>query len=98
MQSVLQVERVEFFGKMAGAVGNYNAHLAAYPKVDWEQRSRLFVESLGLQWNPYVTQVLYRWGLTLVQQLNNAHKQGCTSGFVYLPLPYMSLPEHPSYD
>ena len=42
---------------MAGAVGNYNAHLSAYPNVDWQDVAGSFVESLGLQWNPYVTQV-----------------------------------------
>ena len=45
------------FGKMAGAVGNYNAHLSAYPDVAWDDVACSFVESLGLQWNPYVTQV-----------------------------------------
>ena len=46
-----------FFGKMAGAVGNYNAHLSAYPEVDWQQVASTFVESLGLTFNPYVTQI-----------------------------------------
>lgn len=48
---------VELLGKMNGAVGNYNAHLVAYPDVDWEQVSREFVEFLGLRWNPYTTQI-----------------------------------------
>lgn len=43
--------------KINGAVGNYNAHLAAYPDVDWPALSRSFVESLGLEWNPYTTQI-----------------------------------------
>ena len=43
------------------AAGNYNAHLSAYPDVDWENVARMFVESLDLQWNPYVTQVCHRW-------------------------------------
>lgn len=42
---------------MAGAVGNYNAHLSAYPDVDWQSEAQAFVQNLGLQWNPYVTQV-----------------------------------------
>src|SRR6056297_363657 len=50
-------EAVEVLGKINGAVGNYNAHLAAYPDVDWPGVSRLFVESLGLAWNPYTTQI-----------------------------------------
>ena len=44
-------------GKMNGAVGNYNAHSVAYPDVDWAQLSHDFVESLGIEWNPYTTQI-----------------------------------------
>ena len=44
-------------GKINGAVGNYNAHVAAYPDVDWTGFSRRFVESLGLDWQPYTTQI-----------------------------------------
>jgi adenylosuccinate lyase len=44
-------------GKINGAVGNYNAHLAAYPANDWETNARAFVEQLGLNWNPYTTQI-----------------------------------------
>lgn len=44
-------------GKMNGAVGNYNAHLAAYPDVDWEELVQDFVTDLGLEWNPYTTQI-----------------------------------------
>lgn len=44
-------------GKMAGAVGNYNAHITAYPEVDWQAVGQEFVTSLGLEWNPYVTQI-----------------------------------------
>jgi adenylosuccinate lyase len=52
-----QLEQVEILGKINGAVGNYNAHLAAYPEVDWHQLSESFVTSLGIQWNPYTTQI-----------------------------------------
>lgn len=48
---------VQVLGKLNGAVGNYNAHLAAYPEVDWTVISRDFVESLGLIWNPHTTQI-----------------------------------------
>ena len=48
---------VEPLGKMNGAVGNYNAHLSAYPGVDWEAFSRRVVESLGLVFNPYTIQI-----------------------------------------
>jgi adenylosuccinate lyase len=44
-------------GKINGAVGNYNAHLCAYPDVDWAAHASDFVESLGLSWNPHTTQI-----------------------------------------
>ncbi|HWR87589.1 MAG TPA: adenylosuccinate lyase [Acidiferrobacterales bacterium] len=52
-----QVAAVTLLGKMNGAVGNYNAHLAAYPELDWEDCARDFVTGLGLVWNPYTTQI-----------------------------------------
>lgn len=52
-----RVAAVALLGKINGAVGNYNAHLAAYPAIDWPTFARDFVESLGLQWNPYTTQI-----------------------------------------
>ncbi len=48
---------VEILGKANGAVGNYNAHVAAYPELDWEAVSRAFVEGLGLAWNRFTTQI-----------------------------------------
>ena len=51
------IEGVEILGKINGAVGNYNAHLATYPEVDWEANARTFVEGLGLTFNPYTTQI-----------------------------------------
>jgi adenylosuccinate lyase len=48
---------VKLTGKANGAVGNYNAHLAAYPNADWEAFARRFVESFGLEFNPYTTQI-----------------------------------------
>ncbi len=52
-----QIESAPLFGKINGAVGNYNAHLSAYPDIDWPQFAQNFVESLGLSWNPYTTQI-----------------------------------------
>ena len=52
-----RVAAVALLGKINGAVGNYNAHLAAYPEIDWAAFARGFVESLGLTWNPYTTQI-----------------------------------------
>ncbi len=51
------LESVKILGKMNGAVGNYNAHVVAYPNVDWESLSAHFIESLGLVHNPYTTQI-----------------------------------------
>ncbi len=51
------IERVALLGKMNGAVGNYNAHAAAYPGFPWEAFCRRFVERLGLQFNPFTTQI-----------------------------------------
>jgi len=44
-------------GKINGAVGNYNAHVITYPEIDWRTFSQRFVQSLGLDWNPYTTQI-----------------------------------------
>ncbi len=52
-----QLEQVQYLGKINGAVGNYNAHLAAYPEVDWQANAEAFVGSLGLTWNAYTTQI-----------------------------------------
>ncbi|GLS27465.1 adenylosuccinate lyase [Marinibactrum halimedae] len=51
------INAVELLGKINGAVGNYNAHLSAYPSTDWAANAKQFVESLGLTWNPYTTQI-----------------------------------------
>lgn len=52
-----QIENAEILGKINGAVGNYNAHLAAYPDIDWLDLSEQFVTSLGLTWNAHTTQI-----------------------------------------
>jgi adenylosuccinate lyase len=52
-----QVAAIPLLGKINGAVGNYNAHLSAYPDTDWPSFALHFVESLGLTWNPYTTQI-----------------------------------------
>ncbi|KZZ09764.1 adenylosuccinate lyase, partial [Oleiphilus sp. HI0078] len=56
-RQLAQIEKVEILGKINGAVGNYNAHLSAYPDVDWAENAKTFIESLGLQFNPYTTQI-----------------------------------------
>ena len=52
-----QIAAVALLGKINGAVGNYNAHLSAYPEIDWPSHARQFVESLGITWNPYTIQI-----------------------------------------
>ncbi|WP_436872578.1 adenylosuccinate lyase [Acinetobacter haemolyticus] len=56
-RQIKQFENVELLGKINGAVGNYNAHLSAYPEIDWAAHAQAFVESLGLSFNPYTTQI-----------------------------------------
>ena len=52
-----QIANIPLMGKINGAVGNYNAHISAYPDIDWEEFAQGFVESLGLTWNPYTIQI-----------------------------------------
>ena len=53
----MQLASVQILAKINGAVGNYNAHIAAYPEIDWQQFAERFVTDLGLDWNPYTTQI-----------------------------------------
>ena len=52
-----RIAGVAILGKLNGAVGNYNAHLSAYPNIDWESFAQAFVEGLGLGFNPYTIQI-----------------------------------------
>ena len=52
-----QIANVELLGKINGAVGNYNAHISAYPNYDWHAHAEKFVTSLGLEWNAFTTQI-----------------------------------------
>ena len=56
-RQIAQIESNEILGKINGAVGNYNAHLSAYPGLDWQATAKEFVEGLGLSRNPYTTQI-----------------------------------------
>jgi adenylosuccinate lyase len=56
-RQITQLESVPLLGKINGAVGNYNAHLSAYPAIDWADNAKVFIESLGLDLNPYTTQI-----------------------------------------
>ena len=56
-RQVSQMNKLNMLGKLNGAVGNYNAHLSAYPELDWPGMAKQFVESLGIRFNPYTTQI-----------------------------------------
>ena len=56
-RQIAQLGSTEILGKFNGAVGNYNAHLSAYPDRDWAALNAAFVRGLGLEWNPYTTQI-----------------------------------------
>ena len=57
LRQMKQFENIELLGKLNGAVGNFNAHFAAYPDINWMSLSKEFIEELGLTWNPYTTQI-----------------------------------------
>jgi adenylosuccinate lyase len=73
-RQVKQMSGQEYLGKMNGAVGNFNAHISAYPGVDWPALARQFVEALGLGWNPYTTQIEpHDWMAELFQSMIRYH-------------------------
>ena len=56
-RQIEQIRAVQILGKVNGAVGNYNAHLSAYPDIDWQANAEQFINELGLSLNPYTTQI-----------------------------------------
>ena len=56
-RQIAQIAAVPMLGKINGAVGNYNAHFSAYPEIDWQAVAKDFIEQLGLDYNPYTTQI-----------------------------------------
>jgi adenylosuccinate lyase len=56
-RQLTQFEAIQLLGKLNGAVGNYNAHLSAYPEVDWAAHAESVITNLGLTFNPYTTQI-----------------------------------------
>ena len=56
-RQIEQIRAVQILGKVNGAVGNYNAHLSAYPDIDWQANAEQFISELGLSLNPYTTQI-----------------------------------------
>ena len=81
-------------GKMNGAVGNYNAHLIAYPKVNWERVSKAFITQIGLHWSPYTTQVEPKDSMAKLfhghERLNNVLLDFCRDMWGYISLDYFS--------
>jgi adenylosuccinate lyase len=73
-RQVTLIERQDYLGKINGAVGNFNAHYSAYPELDWPGLAREFVTSLGLNWNPYTTQIEpHDWMAELFHALARYH-------------------------
>ncbi|MEA3274717.1 MAG: adenylosuccinate lyase [Pseudomonadota bacterium] len=87
-----RVADVQLLGKINGAVGNYNAHLAAYPDLDWPAFAQGFVESFGLAWNPYSTQIEphdYMAELfDAIARFNNVLVDFCRDVWSYISLRY----------
>jgi len=87
-----QIAAVEIAGKINGAVGNYNAHVAACPDVDWPALSRRFVESLGLAWSAYTTQIEPHDGIAelgdAIRRANTILIDFCRDVWGYISLGY----------
>ena len=86
------MERQQCLGKINGAVGNFNAHISAYPDLDWPLFAKDFVESLGLVWNPYTTQIEpHDWMAELFQSLARYHTiliDLCRDTWAYISIGY----------
>ena len=82
----------ELLGKINGAVGNFNAHIAAYPELDWPVLARDFVESLGLRWNAWTTQIEpHDWMAELFHSLMRYHTiliDFCRDIWAYISIGY----------
>jgi adenylosuccinate lyase len=87
-----QIAAVELGGKINGAVGNYNAHVVAYPEIDWLALSKHFVETLGLAWNAYTTQIEPHDGIAevsdAIRRANTVLIDFCRDVWGYISLGY----------
>jgi len=85
-------EAVPVRGKINGAVGNFNAHIAAYPDVNWMEMSERFVTSLGLEWNPHTTQIESHDGMAeyfhALMRINTVLIDFCRDAWGYISLGY----------
>ncbi len=89
-----QLSRQPILGKINGAVGNFNAHIAAYPEVDWPVFAQRFVESLGLTWNPWTTQIEpHDWMAETFHTMSRYHTvliDLCRDIWAYISIGYFS--------
>ncbi len=87
-----RIESAEYLGKFSGATGTFSAHFVAAPNVDWIAESQLFVEGLGLTWNPLTTQIeSHDWQAELyssVALFNRILHNLCTDVWTYISLNY----------
>ena len=89
-----QMREIAIPGKINGAVGNFNAHVVAYPEIDWQAFAQRFVESLGLDWNPYTTQIEPHDGIAELcdaqRRINTILIDLCRDVWGYISLGYFS--------
>jgi adenylosuccinate lyase len=89
-----QLSQQPILGKINGAVGNFNAHIAAYPEVDWPKFAKQFVESLGLTWNPWTTQIEpHDWMAECFHTMSRFHTvliDLCRDIWAYISIGYFS--------
>ena len=93
-RQVRRIEAAEYLGKINGATGTYGAHLAAVPRADWMHISQIFVEHLGLTWNPLTTQIeSHDWQAELYADLarfNRVLHNLATDMWTYISLGYFA--------
>ena len=94
-RQVQQLNRTPILGKCNGAVGNYNAHRVSHPEINWPQLSLQFIEQLGLQFNPYTTQIEPHDALAdflhTLSRINTVLIDFCQDTWHYISLNYFSL-------
>jgi adenylosuccinate lyase len=93
-RQLARISRAEYLGKLNGATGTYGAHVAAMPEADWPAISKMFVESLGLTWNPLTTQIeSHDWQAELysdIARFNRILHNLCTDFWTYISMGYFA--------
>jgi adenylosuccinate lyase len=93
-RQLARIRRAEYLGKLNGATGTYGAHVAAVPEADWPAISKMFVESLGLTWNPLTTQIeSHDWQAELysdIARFNRILHNLCTDLWTYISMGYFA--------